>query len=111
MTKKLMLGKLVEMKRVSKSLILAPIVLLIPLAAWAPAAAQEGGQVQELTGNVDQDKFQFYLLPDLRQGQILYVYASGTSGNLDPIVGLIDTNRDFQTAAAQYDAELEQIIG
>ncbi len=110
LTKKSILGKLVEMTRVSKSLILALIVLLIPLATWAPAAAQEGGQVQELTGKVDQDKFRFYLLPDLRQGQILYVYASGTSGNLDPIVGLIDTNRDFQAAAAEYDAELEQII-
>jgi hypothetical protein len=98
------------MTRVSKSLILALIVLLIPLATWAPAAAQEDGQVQEITGKVDQDKFQFYLLPDLRQGQILYVYASGTSGNLDPIVGLIDTNRDFQAAAAEYDAQLDQII-
>jgi hypothetical protein len=109
-SKKLVLGKLAEMKRVSKSITLTLIVLLMPLATWAPAAAQEGGQVQELTGKVDQDKFQLYLLPDLKQGQILYVYASGTSGNLDPIAGLIDTNLDFQTAVAEYDAALERII-
>jgi hypothetical protein len=110
MTKKLILGKLVEMKRVSKSLILALIVLLIPLATWAPAAAQEGGQVQELTGKIEQGKLRFYLLPELKQGQTLYVHATGTSGNLDPLVGLVDTTYDIAALREEYDAELERIV-
>jgi hypothetical protein len=110
MTKKLILGKLVEMKRVSKSLILALIVLLIPLATWAPAAAQEGGQVQELTGKIEQGKLRFYLLPELKQGQTLYVHATGTSGNLDSLVGLVDTTYDIAALREEYDAELERIV-
>ena len=98
------------MRCVPRYVVLVVIILLVSPAALAPSYAQQGGQVQELTGKVEQGRFQFYLLPDLKQGQILYVYASGTSGNLDPIAGLIDTNRDFQAAAAEYDAELEQII-
>jgi hypothetical protein len=98
------------MKCGSRYVVLVVIILLVSPAALAPTYAQQGGQVQELSGKVEQGRFQFYLLPDLKQGQILYVYASGTSGNLDPIAGLIDTNCDFQAAAAEYDAELEQII-
>jgi hypothetical protein len=98
------------MKRVSKSLILALIVLLIPLATWAPAAAQDGGQVQELTGKIEQGKLRFYLLPDLKKGQTLYVHVSGSSGNLDPLVGLIDASHEAATLRQEYDSELERIV-
>jgi hypothetical protein len=99
------------MKR-ANLVILALIVVLTPLATLSPASAQdqEAGQVQELTGKIEQGKLRFYLLPDLKQGQTLYVHVSGTSGNLDPLVGLVDTTYDVATLRKDYNAELERIV-
>ena len=72
--------------------------------------AQDGGQVQELTDRIDPGKFRFYLLPDLEEGQTLYVHATGISGNLDPVVGLIDTTQDFQSVFADYFAERDRLL-
>ena len=88
----------------------ALILLLILLPITTNTYAQESGQVQELTGKINPGKFRSYLLPDLRQGQTLYVYAAGTSGNLDPFVGLVDTNFELQMALVEYGAELDRLV-
>jgi hypothetical protein len=91
----------------SLALIILVAVLTIPTHAQAQA---EGGQVQELSGKIEEGKLRFYLLPDLKQGQTLYVHASGTSGNLDPLVGLVDTTYNVATLREVYNAELERIL-
>jgi hypothetical protein len=76
-----------------------------------PALAQEEGQVQELTGRVIQDQGgTVYLLADLKQGQTLYVHMEGTSGNLDPLVGLLEPDADVDALGIEFGTAVEQAI-
>jgi hypothetical protein len=56
--------------------------------------AQDGGQVQELVGTLGRDEIQIFLLPNLESGHTLYAHARGTSGNLDPVVVLVDASAE-----------------
>jgi hypothetical protein len=98
------------MDRMLRLTILALISLLTTLPAETPVYAQEGGQVQEVSGKIEPGRLRFYVLPDLKQGQMLYIYATGTSANLDPVLGLIDTSRDIRDVGAEYNAELDRIL-
>jgi hypothetical protein len=74
-----------------------PVFLALALGlagTVGPALAQENSQVQELTGRIDAGEAIIYLLPGLQQGQTLYIRMTGTSGNLDPFIGLIDPSVD-----------------
>jgi hypothetical protein len=54
--------------------------------------ATDGGEVQILTGSLERGTEAFYFLPRLKEGDMLYVYATGgAAGNLDPFVGLSAT--------------------
>jgi hypothetical protein len=76
----------------------------------APALAQSGGSVQVLTGQVEPGRGAFYDLPRLRQGQTLYVYAEGTSGNLDPFAGVGGAELDGTTLRDDFYAEVDRAI-
>jgi hypothetical protein len=64
--------------------------------AQDPAPASEetpggaGGPIQEFVGYADLGDNIFYSIPSLQQGETVYVYAAGVSGNLDPFVALSD---------------------
>ena len=88
-----------------------PILLILGLgllAGAAPATAQEGGPVQVLTGRIEAGEVVLYLLPDLRQGQRLYVRFENASGNLDPALGIIDASTDPATLEAAFETALDQ---
>ena len=83
------------------TLVLLFLALSLSLGA-GPATAQGGGQVQELTGRIDAGEIVLYLLPDLEADQTLYIRAAGSSGNLDPVVGIAELGVDpeaLETAA------------
>ncbi len=89
------------------------LVLLLSLSAMLiPTHAQEGsqGQVQLLTGRAAPGAGSFYVLPNLKRGQTLYVYAQGTSGNLDPLLLLADESLDRFTVGEEFRADVEQAI-
>jgi hypothetical protein len=84
---------------INKSLLISFLFLFIINLGIAPALAQEKGQIQELTGIIEPGEIIIYDLPSLRKGQKLYVYATATGGNLDPIVAITDT--DFHPDALE----------
>jgi hypothetical protein len=76
----------------------------------APVGAQQGGKVQELTGIIEPGEIILYDLPSLRQGQKLYVYASATSGNLDPIIFITDTDFHPEILEADFETALDSAL-
>jgi Neurotransmitter-gated ion-channel ligand binding domain len=74
------------------------------------AAAHAAARVQEVTGHLDVQDSLVYELPRLRKGETLYVHAEGTSGNLDPSVGVLKPAVDVDTAREQFRAEREKIL-
>ena len=66
-------------------------ILAISLAGvlWAQ---QSGTQVVE--GNLEKRSGDYYVVPDLQQGQTVTVRVETTSGNLDPVVGIVDSGVD-----------------
>lgn len=86
------------------------ILALTGLMLIAPVHAEDDGPVQVLTGHYESGSILFATLPALTQGDILYVYGSGESGNLDPFIGLSDTFYDSETLAEDFIAEVDLAI-
>ena len=72
--------------------------------------ASTGARVQELTGYLVPKGSTFYLIPDLKQGEILYAYAMGTSGNLDPFLGLSSDHFDTATLRESFWEKVEETV-
>ena len=87
-------------------LILVALNLLLSVGA---STTQSGGQVAVFTGRIA-GRADFYVLPNLKVGETLYVYMHGTSGTLDPIVGLADARFDSDTLRETYLSEYDQAI-
>ena len=85
------------------------MALLSLLVGPGRSYAQEG-MVQVLAGSGEPDKGAIYILPNLERGQVLYVYATGTSGNLDPFVALTDANLAPDELRDEFEAEVGQAI-
>lgn len=80
------------------------------LAINSAAKAQESAEVQTLTGETGPGAAVVFDLPDLRSGQILYIYAQGISGNLDPMLFVTDGDVDQSTVRATFTADVQQAI-
>ena len=91
-------------------LLFSILCVLILNFSVAPAAAQERGKVQELTGTIEPGEIIIYDLPSLRQGQKLYVYATATSGNLDPIIFITDTDFHPDILEADFESAMDQAV-
>lgn len=74
------------------------------------AYAQEDRAVQELTGLVRRGNGAIYVLPDLKEGETLYFYSTGTSGNLDPLIVLADDSLSANELAETFSTRVRQEI-
>ncbi|MEZ4771383.1 MAG: hypothetical protein R2844_23565 [Caldilineales bacterium] len=78
-------------------------------AAVPLAYAQGTGQIQVFAGEIDDNtRGQWYLLSDLKQGQVLTVRAQGKSGNLDPLVAVVDGAVDPASIAPAFNADVRK---
>ncbi len=91
----------------------ALFVLVALTLAWGTVTtdAQEGdGPIQVLTGRAEQGRSAFYSLPGLQRGQMLYVYVAGSSGNLDPLVGLSDVRLKAEVLVEAFYGQLNRVL-
>jgi hypothetical protein len=101
-------------RRQTGHLIPAALLLVWSLALLTgpgAAQAQGTGPVQELIGALAPNELLYYRLSGLEAGRTLYVYMEGTSGNLDPILAVVDASQD--TAALEnafFDAIQQAIV-
>jgi hypothetical protein len=72
--------------------------------------AQGAGQVQTVTGTIRPGEFFWYLIPDLQNDQTLYVHIQGISGNLDPIIGLVDGDSDTEALEVSYTTAIQRAL-
>jgi hypothetical protein len=66
--------------------------------------------VQELAGTIVPGDVLYFRIPGLEVGQTLYVYVENTSGNLDPIVGLLAGDQDPLTWEKEYGATIQRAL-
>jgi len=97
--------------RPSRFRTLLVLVWLLVLAINSmTAAVHAAARVQEVTGHLDVQDSLVYELPRLRKGETLYVHAEGTSGNLDPSVGVFKLTVDVDTVREQFRTEREKVL-
>jgi len=75
--------------------------------------AKDGSAVQELSGPMygpEGGALRFYTLPALEQGETLYVYMEGVSGNLDPFIGLADRRHTGAALSESFWAHVNQVM-
>jgi hypothetical protein len=92
------------------AMLLGVVIGAMPTLAQDEDPIPEGVRVQVLTGYVEPEGGAFYLIPDLKQGETLFVYAAGTSGNLDPFLGLSDVRLDGAALRDSFWGMVEEIV-
>ncbi|TAJ45470.1 ligand-gated ion channel [Methanofollis fontis] len=86
------------------------ILLLLSVSIPAAAQIQESGSVQVLTERLETGETAFYDLAGLREGQDIYIHATGTSGNLDPFIAIAHPTIDREQMAADFVAGVEEAV-
>jgi hypothetical protein len=99
-----------NLSRPSRTLgsVLIILVSLTLICVAESAAAQQGGQVQELTGTIEPGEIIIYDIPSLRQNQNIQIHASTISGNLDPIIFITDTTFDPDAVESDFEEALDR---
>ncbi len=91
------------------SLLLMGPLLLSPVFHIS-AQEEKAAAVQELQGTLRLGDNHFYLLPNLNEGDKLYVYVEGFSGNLDPLIALMDAEVSVDSIRESYQTDVTNII-
>lgn len=76
---------------------LALVVILPILLIWTDSSAvseELKPQIQELNGVIQDGRGVIYALSNLKKGDTLYAYITNTSGNLDPMLGVLKKAED-----------------
>jgi hypothetical protein len=85
------------------------VVILVALMLGPVSVQAANGTVEVLTGHLEPGAGSFYTIHRLEQGQTLYVYVQGTSGNLDPFVGLSNVRLTGEDAYTRFYAEVDRV--
>ena len=90
----------------------AALLLILLLVGYQETAVaqEEPARIQVETGVISPGQFYWYNLPDLKSGQTLAIHLQGTSGNLDPIMGLVEGAADTKAVERNYKAVIQQAV-
>jgi hypothetical protein len=101
-------------RQTSANLGILSLVILLCLLIAAPssllAQEEEQGQVQLLTGRIEQGEVMHYDLPDLQQDDTLYVYMRNESGNFDPALLLVTPDMVTENMRQEIRDEAEALV-
>ncbi len=95
------------MLRTVQCMIMVLILLILILPAEGALLAQDEGLVQIINGSIGRGEYYWYTLPELEKGQALSIHLRGTSGNLDPIMGLVGDGSAPDLVRQQYTEMIE----
>lgn len=91
----------------SVGILLAGLMLLLA----SPSAAQDQpARTQRITARLPAGETHAYLLQDLQQGDRLTVSMRSTAGNLDPMIGIVDTAVPLNETMAAYQVDLQRLL-
>lgn len=90
------------------SIVVLAALLCVCLLLAVPAFAQEPA-VQEITGTINPGELDIFIIPNLKEGQTLYVSMEHISGNLDPALALIPATVDLPAIVGSYRAEVKRL--
>jgi hypothetical protein len=88
---------LVTLCSVGAGRVLAGVAVVLLLAA---ARHVLGAGAQELRGHLETGEIASFSLPDLQQGQVLFIRAESASGDLDPFVVLVKAQASLERIAS-----------
>jgi hypothetical protein len=89
---------------------LALVVILPILLIWTDSSAlseEIKPQIQELNGVIQDGRGVIYALSNLKKGDTLYAYITNTSGNLDPMLGVLKKAED---PGAIHDEVMQSLV-
>lgn len=89
--------------------ILGAIALNLVLGV-SPAFSQDAAPVQLLEGSLEPGQALIFLLPGLQGGQTVYLRMDAVSGNLDPIMGIIDPKVDPEELESAIETAFDRAI-
>jgi hypothetical protein len=93
-----------------KLIIIAVFLLQIFSGFTVTSLALSAVSVEDLAGRIDPGSVNFYTIPDLQQGDRLYIYASGTSGNFDPFVAVGNSSVNSSVLRTDFETEVNKAI-
>lgn len=85
------------------------LLVLSILVLAGPIAQSDAGLVQQIDGQLLPGETHTYLFRDLRAGDRITLTMRATSGNLDPLVGIMDTSRSPAEVDAAYRADTARL--
>jgi hypothetical protein len=92
-------------------LIAVVLLVMVLLSQADPSAAQDPlERVQRITARLQVGETHAYLLKDLQAGDRLNVSMRATSGNLDPMIGIMDTATPLAEVMTRYRAEVGRLV-
>lgn len=84
--------------------------LLLAQSVETSTAQAETEQVQRISGRLEPGETHVYLIRELQAGDRISASMITTSGNLDPILGILDISSSLEAGFEEYTRETERII-
>jgi hypothetical protein len=94
------------MRRSIPFLLVLFVILLAPLGVLAQSAPE----VQVLRGTLSPNQVDVFRLAGMKQGQSLSAFMENTSGNLDPVLFIVNADQDLSALLASYSKAVADLV-